>query len=193
MGGDALGEVAVGERVEHPDQILERGGHVLAQRIDRGADIEHEAGLAVEIDALREVAGDGGLHDAADGGFEVARHFLPLPLRDLPPRALGFLLLRFHLLDADQIFLEGLGGAGIVADLVAIIGEGNIHGLVAVGELGEHLRNLAERLGDAELADDEAEDQAGKDADAGDRNHQTSRRGCARPRLSWLTALMRLS
>ncbi len=66
FGGDALAEIALGERAEHPDKVAQRLCDVVAQRIDRGADIENEAGLAFKRNALGEVAGDRGLDDAAD-------------------------------------------------------------------------------------------------------------------------------
>ena len=42
-------------------QVVERLRDIVAQRVDRGADIENQAGLALERDALGEVAGDRGL------------------------------------------------------------------------------------------------------------------------------------
>ena len=76
LGGDALRQIAFGERIEHFNEVVERLGHVLAQRIDRAADVEHKSALAFEIDALPEVAGHRRLDDAAYCRLELGGHFL---------------------------------------------------------------------------------------------------------------------
>src|SRR6185369_10402795 len=59
-------QIAFRKRAEDPQKIVQRLGHVFAKRVERFSDIEHEPGLAGEIDALREVADDRSLHKAAD-------------------------------------------------------------------------------------------------------------------------------
>ena len=63
-------QIAVGERAEHADKIVQRLGDVVAQRVHRGAEIEHEVRLAFERHALGEIAGDRRLDDAADLGLD---------------------------------------------------------------------------------------------------------------------------
>ena len=45
---------------------------VVAQRIDRGADVEHQPGFAIEIDALGEVTGDARRDNVANRRQELA-------------------------------------------------------------------------------------------------------------------------
>ena len=66
LGGDARRQIALGERAEHADEVLQRLAGVLAQRVHRRGEIEHEPFLALERNALGEVAGDRGLDEVVD-------------------------------------------------------------------------------------------------------------------------------
>ena len=61
--------------------------------------------------------------------------------------ALGLLLVGLHLLDLEQVLLEDVGGAGVVPDFVATAHIRNRHGLVAVGQLHQHVADAADGLG----------------------------------------------
>ena len=191
---DALGEIAFGERVQHLDQVIERLGDVLAQRVDGGADVEHEAVFALEIDALGEVAGHGRVDDAADGGLEFLGHLLHrcvafgggtffllgLFLR----RAGGFFRLAAQLLLVGGGFFFGLplrllgqhdadvvDGAGGLAHFVLALGAGDLHRL-ALRHTLQQADQRAHRFGDPELPDCEGERESHGNADGGRDDHQ---------------------
>ena len=66
LGRDPWRHIAAGERAQHADEVLQRLAGVLAQRVHRGGEIEHEVLLAFERHALREIAGHRGLDQAVD-------------------------------------------------------------------------------------------------------------------------------
>ena len=82
FGSDALGQVAAGERAQHADKIVQRLADVLAQRVHRGGEIEHEVLLAFERNTLREVAGHRGLDQAVDLGLDCLLDGLVPPFDD---------------------------------------------------------------------------------------------------------------
>ncbi len=155
------------------DQVVERGSHVLAQRVDGAADVEDEAGLAVQVDALREIAGNRGIDDAADRKLELFRHLLhggvtfgggALFLGRLFLGGAGRLVgVAAGLFAVGRGFLLGLAagffrqhqadvvdGAGGLADLVAALGAGDLD-LLALGHALQERDQRAHRLDDAEL------------------------------------------
>ena len=78
---------------------------------------------------------------------------------------LGLPLLGLHLLHADEIVAEGLGGAGVVADLVAALRIGDVDRLVAVGEFEQHLADGAGRDRNGAADQPGEHDAEGKPAD----------------------------
>ncbi len=168
-----------------PADLDHRRAHLFGGRRD-GADIgggflggrcHHSGELLGFFRGARQGAGGGfellgsGRHridDAADRGFERAGEpdHLVLALRSRS----GFLLLLLglHLLDADQIFLEGLGRAGVVAHFVAPGRIGDLDGLVAARELQEHIADTPDRAGDAPHRKHRGTDEHQHDEDADD-------------------------
>jgi len=92
--------------------------------------------LAVERDTLGEVAGDGGLHDAADRRLELVGHLgersltLGFGLAVLLGLGLGFALRILRRFD-----LEGFDGPGDIADLVLALEPRQHYPEIARGQL----------------------------------------------------------
>ncbi len=130
------------------DEVVQRFGDIVAQRVDRGADIEHQAILAVELDALGEVAGDRGLDDAADRRLELVGHpgerglALGFGLLVLLGLGLGFALCFFR-----GLHLERLDRLGDVADLVLALETRQHHAEIAVSKLVHALCQRRDRIG----------------------------------------------
>ena len=118
--GDAFGQIALGRARRACRRDRAAPCAILSQSVlISGADIKHQAGLAVERDPLGEVAGGRGLDDVADGRLEFVGHLGHGGL------ALGFGALvlfgfrgGFALRILGRFHLEGLDGSGDVADLV---------------------------------------------------------------------------
>jgi hypothetical protein len=152
LGGNALGHIPIGERIEHLDEIIQRLGGVIAQRVERGTNIEHQPGFAVKIDTLGEVASDRRLNDAANRRLELARHFLHCHF------AFGggfFVLLGlfsgFELGSFGGFYLEGLDRSRDIADFVLAAKAEQNDIKISVRELAHACRQRADRIRDAVL------------------------------------------
>ncbi len=123
---------------------LQRLRDIVAQRIDRGADIENEAGLAFKRHALGEVAGDRGLDDAADRRLELIGHPGQRRLTlDLSLPVLLGLLSRLAFRLFRRFDLEGFDRLGDVADLILALEARQHHAEIALGKFPHTLGQSA--------------------------------------------------
>ena len=106
------------------------------------------------------------MHDARDGRLEPAGDAVHIGAALLGHALRHFLFGDFQLLDADQLFLEGLRRAGIVADFVGASAIRHLDVLVAVRELAQNLADAADRPGDGERAEHGETGQHGDDKQA---------------------------
>ena len=79
---NSFGQIAIGKRAQHADEVLHCPGGVLAQRVHRAGEIEHEPALAIDRHALREIAGDHRFDQIVDLGLDRLLDRLVLPLDD---------------------------------------------------------------------------------------------------------------
>ena len=149
FGNDPLGEVAPCERTQHLDEIVQGLRDIVAQRIDQCSDIEHEAGLAIEIDPLGEVAGHRGRNDAAHDRLEVVGHLgqggLALHVGTL---VLLGLLRSFALRLLCGFDFEFIDRLGDVADLVLAAKSRQHHVEVALRQFSHGFGQRGDRIGD---------------------------------------------
>ena len=172
VGRDALGEIALGKRIEHMDEVIQRLGDVLAQRIERGADAEHESGLAFEVDALREIADNRRRDDAANRRFELAGH---LSHRRFTFGS-GFFILfdlffRFTLGFLGGFDFEGLDRSRDIADFVLAAKARQHNGKVSGCELFHRTGQGGERSGNCPVHI-ESHDDADTESHQGSADHQ---------------------
>jgi hypothetical protein len=133
-----------GDRLDAGGGFLGGGGHHAGQLLRAFGGAGQGAGGRLQLGG----GGGDGIDDIADGGLELVGELLHVGLALGSGARLGFLLRGLHFLDAGQIILEGLGGAGIVADLVVARRIRDLDRLVAVGELHQHFPDPADRAGD---------------------------------------------
>ncbi len=172
-----------------PADLLHRGAELLRRAGDRGdvgaglfGGARHRGGLGRGL--LRRgrqlsggrlhLGGGGGDHvdDAADGLLEAVGELVHHGLLLLSLGGLGGFLCGTQALGLDAVGTEGLGGLGDVTDLVlalAAIG-GDLE--IAVGELTQHRIDAADGTGDADLADQQREGDAGDHGEADDDVHE---------------------
>ena len=84
---NSFGQIAIGKRAQHADEVLHCPGGVLAQRVHRAGEIEHEPALAIDRHALREIAGDHRFDQIVDLGLDRllrrSRSSIPRPCRSV--------------------------------------------------------------------------------------------------------------
>ena len=137
---DAAGQIAFGERTEHPVHVAHDCVEVVAHRVERARKIEDHALLVVERHALGEIARHRRFDDATHRRIELAHD------------AVGSLLLvrRFKPGLFRRLDLEGLDRVGDVADLVLAAETGQHDVEVAARELQHAGRERSHRPRDGE-------------------------------------------
>ncbi len=140
-----------------------RGLGGLGQRTGRGFEFGRRRGDAFD--------------DVADRALEFIREPAHIGFALGDRAQLGLLLLFLHADLGEAVILEHERGFRDVADLVPALGAGDLDVVVAAGQPLQHHDQIADRLGDPVLADEEAQSDAENDADCRDNDHELRNAG----------------